>query len=392
MVGWIGACLNSQLHCTMKNKIGIVCYPTIGGSGVVATELGIALAEKGYEVHFISTTMPFRLKRLYPNIYFHEVEVANYPVFKNPPYDLSLANKIAEVIDREELDIIHAHYAVPHAICSIFAKQMAKRDVKIVTTLHGTDITVLAIDDSLQNMIRYAIEASDGVTAVSQSLKEQTMDVFDTEKHIDVVHNFIDLEARKIDDRQSLKSDLNIGEEEKVIIHISNFRKVKRVEEVVHSFKLIQDEIKAKLLLVGDGPEYSKIRKAVKDHEIEDQVIFMGRQDNIKDLLYISDLKLLLSEKESFGLVLLEAMSQGVPCIGTNIGGIPEVIVHGKNGFIVPLGDAIAVAEHALGLLKDQDMWQHFSIHAKEHVKKYFQTHCVIKQYEDLYEHLIHKE
>ncbi|PKR78832.1 N-acetyl-alpha-D-glucosaminyl L-malate synthase BshA [Halalkalibacillus sediminis] len=372
----------------MNKKVGIVCYPTVGGSGVVATELGINLAEKGYEVHFISTTMPFRLKRLYANIYFHEVEVANYPVFKHPPYDLSLANKIAEVIDREELDIIHAHYAMPHAICSIIAKQMAKREVKIVTTLHGTDITVLGIDQSLQNMICFAIEESDGVTAVSESLRKQTKEVFNTEKPIEVIHNFIDQVDPSIESPSRLKENLGILPEEKVIIHISNFRKVKRVEDVIQSFFLIQKKVPSKLLLVGDGPEYSNMRSLIRELGLDDQVIFMGRQDNIQDLLTISDLKLLLSEKESFGLVLLEAMAQGIPSIGTNIGGIPEVIQDGKNGYICSLGDVDDIANKAINLLNDDKLWKDFSTHAKSYVTENFDSKTIVKQYEELYDGL----
>ncbi|MDV2580811.1 N-acetyl-alpha-D-glucosaminyl L-malate synthase BshA [Alkalibacillus haloalkaliphilus] len=373
----------------MSKRIGIVCYPTVGGSGVVATELGIFLAEQQYEVHFISTTMPFRLKRLYPNIYFHEVEVANYPVFKHPPYDLSLANKIAEVVDREQLDIIHAHYAVPHAICSLFAKQMAKRDVKIVTTLHGTDITVLGIDDSLQNMIRFAIEQSDAVTAVSESLKTQTQDVFEIDTDIQVVHNFIDLQERIPAYDEDLKRRLGINMDEKVVIHISNFRKVKRVDQVVEAFSKVRDHVQSTLLLVGDGPEYSKVRQKVIDLKLQDDVIFLGRQDNIQDLLKISDVKLLLSEKESFGLVLLEAMSQGVPCVGTKVGGIPEVIDDGVNGFICPLGDLDCVSDKVVNLLTDESLWNKLSSQSKEIVEQQFQTEQIVKQYESVYDRVL---
>ncbi|WP_188206003.1 N-acetyl-alpha-D-glucosaminyl L-malate synthase BshA [Alkalibacillus aidingensis] len=372
----------------MNKKIGIVCYPTVGGSGVVATELGMYLAEQQYEVHFISTTMPFRLKRLYPNIYFHEVEVANYPVFKHPPYDLSLANKIAEVVDREELDIIHAHYAIPHAICSIFAKQMSKRDIKIITTLHGTDITVLGIDDSLQNMIRFAIEESDAVTAVSESLKQQTIDVFKTNKQIEVIHNFIDLTERVPENDEGLKNMLGIPEDEKVLIHISNFRKVKRVDQVIDAFSIVSEHVPSKLLLVGDGPEYGKVRSKVDELNLNDQVIFLGRQDNIQALLKISDVKLLLSEKESFGLVLLEAMSQGIPCIGTKIGGIPEVIEDGYNGYLCELGDIETIAHKTINLLSDRSLWHKLSTHARQHVEQHFQTEQVVKQYEQLYQQM----
>ncbi|MFZ0475919.1 MAG: N-acetyl-alpha-D-glucosaminyl L-malate synthase BshA, partial [Halobacillus sp.] len=304
-------------------KIGITCYPTVGGSGVIATELGKLLAEKGHEIHFVASQVPFRLNRVYPNIYYHEVEVSNYPVFQHPPYDLALANKMAEVINREELDILHVHYAMPHAICAILAKQMAKRDVKIITTLHGTDITVLGIDSSLKQMIKFGIEQSDKVTAVSDSLVRQTQEQLSTDKPIEVIYNFVDEREYYQKSSFSLREDYCIKEEEKVVIHISNFRKVKRVPEVVHAFSKIAAEVPAKLLLVGDGPEYSDVHQLVKDLDLEGQVLFLGKQENVSDLLSISDLKLLLSEKESFGLVLLEAMACGVPCIGSNIGGIP---------------------------------------------------------------------
>ena len=373
----------------MAKKIGIVCYPTLGGSGVVATELGIELAEKGYEIHFISTTLPFRLKKLYPNIYFHEVEVANYPVFKHPPYDLSLANKITEVINREKLDLIHAHYAVPHAICSIFAKQMARKDVKIVTTLHGTDITILGIDRSLNEMIRYAIEESDAVTAVSNSLKDQTIDVFNLERDIEVIYNFIKPVQNEFNQTFELKKQLGIKSSEKVLIHISNFREVKRVDDVVKVFSIVNKQIPAKLLLVGDGPEYKNVYDLVHQMELQDQVIFLGRQDNIHDLIAISDLKLLLSSKESFGLVLLEAMVGGIPCIGTNTGGIPEVITDGVDGYICNIGDVEEIANKAITLLTNDQLRESFSINAKKNVLSKFHANQIVKQYEDLYTRLL---
>ncbi|MGP4071926.1 N-acetyl-alpha-D-glucosaminyl L-malate synthase BshA [Piscibacillus sp. B03] len=373
----------------MSKKIGIVCYPTVGGSGVVATELGIQLAEQQYEVHFISTTMPFRLKRLYPNIYFHEVEVSNYPVFKNPPYDLALASKIAEVIDREKLDIIHAHYALPHAICSIFAKQMAEREVKIVTTLHGTDITILGVDNNLKHMIRYAIEESDEVTAVSKSLKKQTEEAFQVQKPINVVYNFIEPVKEATLTEEDLKYKFGISEHEKVLIHISNFRQVKRVEDVVRVFNEVKKRMDAKLLLVGDGPEHLRIRNLVQEFGLDQDVLFLGRQDNVHDLLNISDLKLLLSEKESFGLVLLEAMISGVPCIGTNVGGIPEVIVDGRNGYVCEVGNIEDISSKAIRLLSNDELWNDFSKHAKEYAFHNFNSQLIVKKYEAIYDQLL---
>src|SRR5699024_1769965 len=336
-------------------KIGITCYPTLGGSGVIATELGKLLAKQGHEIHFITSSMPFRLNRVYPNIYFHEVEINHYPVFQYPPYDLALAAKMAEVVDREELDVLHVHYAIPHATSAILARDLAKHPVKIITTLHGTDITVLGYDSTFKRVIKHGIEQSDYVTAVSHSLVKQTKERLGVSKDISVVYNFVNEEEYHKKDMDHLKAQYNIDADEKVLIHISNFRKVKRIEDVIHTFKRVSDSINAKLLLVGDGPESSTAFELVKKLGIEDNVLFLGKQKRVSDLLAISDLKLLMSEQESFGLVLLEAMSCEVPCIGTNVGGIPEVISHGETGYIVELGDIESAAHYALKLLKDDE-------------------------------------
>ncbi|SDX72339.1 N-acetyl-alpha-D-glucosaminyl L-malate synthase BshA [Salimicrobium album] len=375
------------------SKIGITCYPTVGGSGVLATELGKFLAEKGHEVHFITTQIPFRLNKIYPNIYFHEVEVNNYPVFQHPPYDLALANKMAEVAKREELDLLHVHYAMPHAVCAILAKQMCSElDLKVITTLHGTDITVLGIDDNLKQLIKFGIEKSDAVTAVSNSLVDQTRRMLDTEKDMHVVHNFVDEREYQHVDSRNLKQQFNIGEDEKVVIHVSNFRKVKRVEDVVRSFHLIQQEVTAKLVLVGDGPEFNKVYNLVEQLGIEEKVLFVGKQERVQELLSIADVKLLLSEKESFGLVLLEAMACGVPCIGTNIGGIPEVIDDGVDGYIVEVQDIEQVKEKALRILKDAQLSRSFSENAVRAVSEKFSAEKIVKQYEKLYEQVLHSE
>ncbi|WP_101844071.1 N-acetyl-alpha-D-glucosaminyl L-malate synthase BshA [Halobacillus sp. Marseille-P3879] len=373
-------------------KIGITCYPTVGGSGVIATELGKLLAEQGHKIHFITSQVPFRLNRVYPNIFYHEVEVSNYPVFQHPPYDLSLANKMAEVIDREELDILHVHYAMPHAVLAILAKQMCVRDVKIVTTLHGTDITVLGIDSSLKRMIRFGIDQSDRVTAVSNSLVDQTRQQLDTSKEIDVIYNFVDEREYYRIQTPRLKEQYGILEEEKVIIHISNFRKVKRVQDVILVFAEVAKNMPAKLVLVGDGPEYSNCYHLVKELNLEEQVLFLGKQENVSELLAISDLKLLLSEKESFGLVLLEAMSCGVPCIGTNIGGIPEVIRHGITGYIGDLGDVEGISEMAVQLLLDEEKLKQFSVEAENLVADKFASKAIVAQYELLYDQVMGHE
>ncbi|MCP3030715.1 N-acetyl-alpha-D-glucosaminyl L-malate synthase BshA [Halobacillus sp. A1] len=370
-------------------KIGITCYPTVGGSGVIATELGKLLAEKGHEIHFITTQLPFRLNRVYPNIFYHEVEVSNYPVFQHPPYDLSLANKMAEVINREELDILHVHYAMPHAVLAILAKQMSDRDIKIVTTLHGTDITVLGIDSSLKQMIKFAIDQSDRVTAVSESLVSQTREQLETVKPIDVIYNFVDERQYFRNPNAQLKKEYKIKEEEKVIIHVSNFRRVKRVTDVIQVFAKVREEVPSKLLLIGDGPEYSMCYQLVKTLNLENHVLFLGKQENVNELLAISDLKLLLSEKESFGLVLLEAMACGVPCIGTRVGGIPEVIDHGETGYIAELGDIDEISNYAISLLSDEKVLHQFSIQAEQVVKEKFASQTILRQYEQLYDQVI---
>ncbi|WP_085508675.1 N-acetyl-alpha-D-glucosaminyl L-malate synthase BshA [Thalassobacillus devorans] len=373
-------------------KIGITCYPTVGGSGVIATELGKLLAEEGHEIHFITSQVPFRLNRIYSNIFYHEVEVTNYPVFSHPPYDLALANKMAEVINREKLDILHVHYAMPHAICAILAKQMANHEVKIITTLHGTDITVLGIDSSMKNIIKFGIEQSDRVTTVSKSLAEQTKEMLSITREMDVLYNFVDEREYFRHSDRNLKEQYHIDQEEKVIIHISNFRKVKRVADVVHAFHQIAAEIPSKLLLVGDGPEFSNTYQLVQDLGLQDHVLFLGKQENVSELLSISDLKLLLSEKESFGLVLLEAMACGVPCIGTNTGGIPEVILHGETGYITDIGDIEDISKKSIEILANKDIWEKFSKQSEQRVKEEFHSQEILKQYEALYDKVLNNE
>jgi len=368
-----------------KLKIGITCYPSVGGSGVVATELGKMLAEKGHEIHFISSSIPFRLNKMYPNIHYHQVEVNQYSVFQYPPYDIALASKMAEVASREKLDILHVHYAIPHAVCAILAKQMATREIKIVTTLHGTDITVLGSDPSLTDAIKFGIEKSDIVTAVSNALVNQTYDLIHPDKQIETVYNFIDERIYHKTDGTDLKLQFGIKDEEKVIIHVSNFRGVKRVKDVVKTFAKISAAMPAKLLLVGDGPEMSIVSKLVRQLSIEEQVIFLGKQENLEELYSISDLLLLLSEKESFGLVALEAMACGVPCIGTNVGGLPEVIQHGDTGYICEVGDIEDIAQKSIYILKNNAVHQRFSHQALETVRIKFRSDQIVEQYEQLY-------
>ena len=318
----------------MKLKIGIVCYPTVGGSGVVATELGKLLAEKGHEIHFISSSMPFRLNKVYGNIYYHEVNVNQYSVFQYPPYDLALANKIAAVAKRERLDVLHAHYAVPHAVCAVLARQMVG-ELPIVTTLHGTD--------------------------------------------------FVDERVYRRREAGHLRREYGISEQEKVVIHVSNFRKVKRVPDVVRAFAIVRRHMPAKLLLVGDGPEMTVVCRLVKELGLNGDVRFLGKQDKLEELYSISDVMMLLSEKESFGLVLLEAMACGVPCIGTAIGGIPEVIEDGKSGFLCPLGDVEEAARRTIMLLTDRRLHQEMARQAVQTVEQKFRSSDIVGQYEQLY-------
>ncbi|RFA37261.1 N-acetyl-alpha-D-glucosaminyl L-malate synthase BshA [Virgibacillus dokdonensis] len=370
-------------------KIGITCYPSVGGSGIIATELGMLLAEKGNEVHFITSSLPFRLNHINPRIYFHEVELSHYPVFQYPPYDLALAAKMAEVINREKLDILHVHYAMPHAISALLARDIAEHKVKIVTTLHGTDITVLAIDDIFKNMITHAINQSDAVTAVSNHLASHTKQLLEIKQDIQVIYNFINEQEYYPKRLDFIKQQYDIKSNEKVIVHISNFRKVKRLPDIIRTFYLIHQQVDSKLLLIGDGPECGTTMNLVKELNLEQNVLFLGKQKNISELLRISDLKLLLSEKESFGLVLLEAMACGVPCVGTNVGGIPEVIDHNQTGYIAELGDTDQAATYAIEILTNQTLWNSFSNNAVKRVETHFHSKQIVKQYEQLYDCLL---
>ena len=374
-----------------KMKIGITCYPTVGGSGVVATELGKLLAEKGHEVHFITSSTPFRLNRMYSNVFSHQVDVNSYSVFQYAPYDIALATKIGEVIKSEKLDLLHVHYAIPHAVCAILGRDMAGSDIGIVTTLHGTDITVLGTDSSLKEAIRYGIEKSDVVTAVSNSLRDQTYSMINPAQTIETVYNFVDERDYRVKDTASLKEELGIGETEKVVIHVSNFRKVKRVKDVVHTFYRIRQSVTSKLLLVGDGPEMSGIQEQVRNLGIEDDVLFLGKRDNLSELYNISDLKLLLSEKEAFGLVMLEAMACGVPGIGTNVGGIPEIVEPDQNGYLVELGDTEQAAIYGIKLLSDDNTAARLRQGAIDTAAFKFNSKKILNEYENIYERLLDK-
>lgn len=370
-------------------RIGISCYPTVGGSGAVATELGKALAHKGHQVHFIVTDVPFRLGEFHQNIYIHELETTTYPVLRTPPYDFSLAALMADIVARYDLEILHVHYALPFAVSAFLAKQMLDdHPVRIVTTLHGTDVTVLAQDKTLFNVIKLGIEKSDAITAVSTDLAEQTKDLFQTHRSIESIYNFIDTDVfRPIDD--SPLRGCFAQTEEKILLHISNFRKVKRITDLIDVFARIQERVSCKLLLVGEGPELASARERIRLLNLTDKVRFLGNQDEVASLFAAADLFLLPSEKESFGLVALEAMACGVPVIATRAGGIPEVVIDGETGYLSNVGDVEKMAADAVTLLEDTQLHRQFSQAARDRAETVFSVHDKIREYEDLYQRVI---
>ncbi|WP_100006528.1 N-acetyl-alpha-D-glucosaminyl L-malate synthase BshA [Staphylococcus pseudintermedius] len=370
-------------------KIGITCYPSVGGSGIIATELGILMAERGHEVHFITSNMPFRLNKPVPNITFHQVDVNQYAVFQYPPYDISLSTKIANVINEYDLDVLHMHYAIPHAICGILARQMSGKDIKIMTTLHGTDITVLGYDHSLRNAIKFGIEQSDIVTSVSESLKDETNEIIAPQKEIVPIYNFVRESEFPTGYNTDLKESYGITQDEKVLIHVSNFRKVKRIDTIIDTFALIREHIQSKLLLIGDGPELHDMRIKVREMGLSDDVLFLGKQDCMSNFYQMSDIVLLMSEKESFGLTLLEAMKTGVVPIGTRAGGIQEVIQHRETGFLVDIGDSQTAADYALKLLTDSPLYQSLRENMLHDIAKRFDSQIIADQYEHYYKKMI---
>lgn len=368
-----------------KLKVGVICYPSLGGSGVVATELGLKMANKGHEMHYITSSKPFRFMDVHPNIHFHEVTIEGYAVFKYPPYDIALANRIAQVIESEQLDVLHVHYAVPHAISAILAKDMAESSIGIITTLHGTDVTILGHDPALKNTLTYGINKSDRVTAVSHSLRNETIELLHPKTAIQTIYNFIDEEKYYPHEAGTLREELGIATDEKILIHISNFRKVKRIPDIIESFRLIDTQYKTKLLLVGEGPEKFELEEFVERNGLQDDILFLGKRDDLPELLSISDVMLLLSEKEAFGLVLLEAFACGVPAVANAIGGIPEVVEDGVNGFLVELGDVQAVADRVTQLLSNPVMYQQMKENAIQTVQNDFSSEMIVNQYEELY-------
>ena len=377
---------------TNKLKIGIVCYPTYGGSGVVATELGVALADKGHEVHFISYDQPFRLDLFSDKIYYHEVSVPDYPLFEYAPYELNLTSKLVDVALHEKLNILHVHYAIPHASAAVSAKQILATygiDIPIVTTLHGTDITLLGKDKSFKPVIEYAINMSDAVTAVSENLKQETLKYFNIKNEIKTIPNFIDMSLYQQKEDMKLRNQF-AKKNEFILTHISNFRKVKRVEDVVNIFNKVSEEIPAKLLMIGDGPERLKAEQLCRQLGITKKVKFLGKLKVIEKVLSISDVFILPSETESFGLVALEAMASKTAVISTNSGGLLEVNIDGKTGYLSDVGDINKMARDTIALLNDVETLNIFKNNALAHAKT-FDSPNILPQYEAVYQDLISK-
>ncbi|MDI1234309.1 MAG: N-acetyl-alpha-D-glucosaminyl L-malate synthase BshA [bacterium] len=371
-------------------NIGIVCYPTFGGSGVVATELGRALAAKEHNVHFISYSQPARLDFFNPHVFFHEVSIYKYPLFEYVPYETILASKIVDIVKQNKLDVLHVHYAIPHASAALMAKNILKEqgiDIPIVTTLHGTDITLVGKDPTYEPVVSYSINHSDAVTAVSESLKRDTYANFHIEKPIHVIPNFIDFSRFVKQKKEHFKKAI-APQGEKILVHTSNFRKVKRVEDVIKIFAIVSKQVACKLLLIGDGPERTHIEFLSREMGVDDRVTFLGKQEQIEEILSVCDLFLLTSETESFGLAALEAMACEVPVISTNTGGIPEVNIEGVTGFLSSIGDVDDMAKNALKLLTNDELLKTFKANALEKARE-FRLELILPMYEKVYEGLI---
>ena len=374
-------------------RIGIVCYPTFGGSGVVATELGMALADKGHEVHFVTYNQPVRLDFISHDLHFHEVLMEEYPLFQYQPYELALSTKLVEVVSKYNLEILHVHYAIPHAYAAYMAKMMLKEkgiDIKVVTTLHGTDITLVGSHPSYKTAVEFSINNSDVVTSVSESLKQDTLRLFSITNEIKVVHNFIDTEKYDRESQNECQRIAVAKPEERILTHISNFRPVKRIEDVVKIFYNVQKQIPAKLLMVGEGPEKRNAELLVKKLGIADSVIFLGNSHEIAKILCDTDVFLLPSKSESFGLSALEAMAAETAIISTNTGGLPEVNVHGVTGYLSNLGDVEDMAKNAVSILKDDAILLRFKANAKKHTKQ-FCLENILPVYEEIYSSVLEK-
>jgi N-acetyl-alpha-D-glucosaminyl L-malate synthase BshA len=377
-------------------KIGITCYPTYGGSGVVATELGKALALRGHEIHFISYAMPTRLNGFVDNIFYHEVEINNYPLFEFPLYSIALASKMVEVTKFHDLDLLHAHYAIPHATSAYLAREILKsesdnaRDIKFITTLHGTDITLTGLEPSFLPTMKFSIEKSDGVTAVSKFLRDKTQQQYKIEKDIEVIPNFIDIEKykRQVDEKTGCFKKNFAPNGEKILIHTSNFRALKRVQDVIKVFNEVRKKVDTKLILIGDGPERSECEILARELGISEDIKFMGKQDALVELLSVADIFLIPSQSESFGLSALEAMSCGVPVISSSVGGLPELNHHGDTGYIAEIGDVERMAKYAIELLTNEKRYEKMSINARKRAEE-FSEDIIVPLYERYYEKII---
>lgn len=374
-------------------KIGIVCYPTYGGSGVLATELGKAVAAKGHQVHFISYALPQRLGSYSPNTFYHEVEISSYPLFEHQDYGLALTSKLLEVMEYEQLDLIHVHYAIPHAISAYLSKKILQRqnkDIKIITTLHGTDITLVGLEPSYLPLVKFGIEESDGVTAVSRFLKEKTITNYNVEKEIKVIYNFIDTDLYQQTSQCCLKNKL-APEGEKILIHTSNFRPVKRVSDTIRILKQVKEKIPSKLVLIGDGPDRSECERLVREFNLVEDVVFLGKQDRLEEILPIADVFLIPSQSESFGLAALEAMGCGVPVVSSSVGGLPELVNHNETGYVAEFGDVNRMAKYTVELLTKEKKYQKFSVNSRKRAVELFDKNIIIPQYLDFYKEILEK-
>ena len=378
-------------------KIGITCYPTYGGSGVVATELGLELAHRGHEIHFISYAQPIRLRGDEANIHYHEVEVSRYPLFDYPPYDLALATRMAEVSQLYDLDLLHVHYAIPHSVSALLARQMLAdgprgRRLPFVTTLHGTDITLVGLDRSYLPITRYSIEQSDGVTAISNYLRDRTMRVFDVKKPIEVIYNSVNCDVYRRDPERTAELRKEYApKNERILVHLSNFRPVKRITDVIEIFDRLRKQIPSKLLLIGDGPDRSVAEWLAVQKGIHEDVLFLGKQDEIHEKVAVADIMLMPSELESFGLDALEAMACEVVPIATRVGGVPEVIEHGVSGYLADVGDVDTMARYALELLRDENKLQTMGKQARAEAQSRFCSSKIVPQYEEFYKRVLER-
>ena len=371
-------------------RIGITCYPTYGGSGIVATELGLELATRGHEVHFITYANPIRLDTSLPNIFYHEVEVSEYPLFQYPPYCLALASRMGEVAEERSLDLLHVHYAIPHSISAMLAQQMTapKRKLPFITTLHGTDITLVGHDKSYFLITKFSIEKSDGITSISNDLRQHTLEVFGVKNEIRVIHNFVNCKIYQPDhEKEGAREWAKEGE--KLLLHLSNFRPVKRVLDCIRIFARVHAEVPSRLLMAGDGPERAPAEELARELGVEDFVHFLGKRDHVERLIPLAHVLLMPSEMESFGLAALEGMACGVPPVATRVGGVPELITDGKDGYLEAVGDVEAQANRVIALLTDGDLWAGIAEAARETALTRFCTDMIIPQYEAYYRELI---